>query len=130
MAHGDFLGDCTPGCIAPPTYLVKDPEPIKTPPVIIITTNPGAVKTPVSNDFTVQVSPNPTYTNFKVKVDTKSTEKIEIRIFDIAGKSISTVNNVRKGMVATVGDSYIGGTYFAEIKIGEVKKVVKLVKIN
>ncbi len=116
LAHGDFLGQCTPGCIAPPVYLVG-------------TGGAPVTQVPVM-PFDVKVSPNPTTGSFKLIVETNYTAKAQVRIVDALGRLVKVINDVAPNSTITFGNEFKGGNYFAEITQGKNRKVVQLVKLN
>jgi|GEM_PF-4555888 len=85
---------------------------------------------PELNNFDVTVSPNPSSTDFKLIVQSNSSKTISIRLFDISGRVISTINKIQRNETVTVGSSLTGGTYIAEVSQGSNSKIVKLIKIN
>jgi hypothetical protein len=103
-----------------------------------------AVTSPVANDpmlrdrkissnpesFKVTVAPNPSTTDFKIKVESNSNELINIRIIDAMGRVMGTITGVQKGSMVTLGGNYRGGSYFAEVVQGANHKTVKLIKLN
>lgn len=85
---------------------------------------------PQANSFDVRVSPNPSSTNFKLIVQSNSTEVITIRLMDVFGRVISIINKIQRNESVTVGNNLTGGTYFAEVTQGSNNKKIKLIKIN
>jgi hypothetical protein len=85
---------------------------------------------PAVNDFEIKVSPNPSNTDFKLTIQSNSTEAISIRLLDISGRVIKTINKIQKNESVLVGGSLTGGTYIAEVTQGSTSKKVKLIKIN
>jgi hypothetical protein len=120
LNHGDFLGNCTSNCIAPPVYLVMPPAEDS---IAVLAVDKDA-------PFKVNVSPNPTTHQFKMVVESESREPIQIRIYDVLGSRIDQLNNQNRNTVITLGDKYRGGTFFAEVLQGKNRKVVKLIKLN
>ncbi len=83
------------------------------------------------NEFKVNIFPNPSSTNFKLNIDSKSNEPVTIRILDMVGKEINVIQSSKtKSSVLQIGAALIAGTYFAEIKQGSNRQIVKLVKLN
>jgi hypothetical protein len=76
----------------------------------------------------VRVSPNPSPTDFKIRVSSSSNEAITIRLIDNYGKVISIHNKVQKDQTITIGKSLLAGNYFAEIIQGTSRKIIKLIK--
>ena len=114
---GDKLGKCTDvicGTSAPVTTFAE--------------TEMQAEKTVTA--FQVNVTPNPTADLFRIKIKGAGNEPIVIRIMDAAGKVYSTIANVTKGSVVTVGSGLKNGIYFAEVIQGRQRKMVRLIKFN
>ena len=79
----------------------------------------------------INIFPNPSSTNFKLNIDSKSNEPVTIRILDMVGKEINVIQSSKtKSSVLQIGAALIAGTYFAEIKQGSNRQIVKLVKLN
>ncbi len=84
-----------------------------------------------TEELKVNVFPNPSSTNFKLNIDSKSNERITIRILDMVGKEINVIQSYKtKSNTLQIGAALIAGTYFAEITQGNNKQIVKLVKLN
>ena len=81
----------------------------------------------IKNDISVKVFPNPTENHFNLVVETNSVLPIEIRIFDIAGKLLVTLQS-KPGESISVGDKLKNGVYIAEIIQENKRKIVKLIK--
>ena len=91
----------------------------------------GKINVPdvINPDFEVSVSPNPSATGFKLVVQSNSAEPITIRLQDISGRILGQVNKVQRNESVSVGNGFIGGTYFAEVIQGSKRKIIKLVKL-
>lgn len=110
LAHGDFLGNCTPNCVAPA-------QPRGT----IVET------APVSPDFfRVKVIPNPTDNYFTLDVEGGSSEKIIVLIYDALGRKVKNIENT-DGLIQ-FGEDLKAGVYMALIRQGNNTKTLKLVK--
>ena len=79
--------------------------------------------------FKVIVAPNPSTTNFKIRVESSSHTQITIRVIDAAGRVLATMTGVQNNQLVTLGGNYIGGSYFAEVIQGNNHKTVKLIKL-
>jgi hypothetical protein len=77
--------------------------------------------------ITVKVYPNPTEQEFSMIVSGNSKEKVNVRIFDITGKLIKSING-SVGQVIHFGENMSGGTYVAEVIQGMQRKTIKLIK--
>ena len=82
-----------------------------------------------SEMFKVTVAPNPSTTDFHIKVESNSNELIKIRVIDVLGRVITTIIRVQKNSLVILGGNYRGGSYFAEVIQGANHKTVKMVKL-
>lgn len=78
--------------------------------------------------FDVTVSRNPTTDYFLLGVKTEDPELLQLRITDINGRLVEKRDKVTSLTIA-VGSRFQTGVYFAEIKQGANRKVVKLIKL-
>jgi hypothetical protein len=85
---------------------------------------------PIAESFGVKVSPDPSATEFSIRVTGSSDELISVRILDLSGKVLETRTSISRGSTVTVGGNLISGTYFAEVIQGSNRQVVKLVKLR
>ena len=114
LAHGDFLGKCTPNCLPPPVTRTIIP----------------VVETEVSS-FDVQVMNNPSSPNvpFKVKVlSSNKAEAIQLRVMDVNGKIIETRDGIQYGQIFEIGKNYHAGLYFIQVVQGDQRKVKRILK--
>lgn len=83
-----------------------------------------------SNTQAMQVNlyPNPSKNSFKLQVKTNSHKRIFIKIIDLQGRVIETIQT-RRDEVVEFGEKYNAGIYFAEIKEGKQKQNLKLIKL-
>jgi YDG domain/HYR domain/MBG domain (YGX type)/Secretion system C-terminal sorting domain/Immunoglobulin I-set domain len=113
LGHGDFLGKCTPGCIAPATRPV------------------AAVIAPVfASELTVKVMPNPSPNYFNVAITGKNNTPVTVRVLDIYGRLMQLDQKIAANSTLRLGQKWTGGTYFVEVMQGEERKVVKVIKAN
>jgi hypothetical protein len=118
LDHGDFLGKCTPNCVAPAVNAA------------ISTTVPVALEVPVSA-LEVKVMNNPSVSNvpFRLKVvSNNEVDAIQMRVMDGTGKPIEYKSALRNGQTVEIGRTYVQGMYFVEVLQGNQRKMVKLVK--
>lgn len=73
------------------------------------------------------VTPNPAVQNFNLLVQSGSSERIEVRLFDISGKLITTMFAQRNGTLR-FGNELKPGVYFIQILQGQQHKTIKVVK--
>lgn len=74
--------------------------------------------------------PNPSASYFSIRINNGDNSPAEVRITDVYGKLIQVNNKVNAGSTLQVGQSWSKGVYFAEIRQGGKKSLVKLVKID
>ncbi len=73
------------------------------------------------------VTPNPTAQHFNLQVQSANNGKVEVRLFDISGKLISTMYTVGNSTMR-FGNELKPGVYFIEIIQGQQHKTIKVVK--
>jgi hypothetical protein len=77
----------------------------------------------------VQVFPNPSRNYFTINIATgNTTDKILIRVMDIAGRVLEVKNNLVGDQAVTIGNNLKAGLYFVEIRQGGDAKQFKLLK--
>ena len=111
LAHGDFLGNCTPNCVAP-LYnrgVVIEEELIPT------------------NMFQVKIIPNPTDYYFTLDVETGSNEKIVVMVYDVLGRILKHIEKSNLEIIR-FGEDMKAGVYLVKVIQGDNKKIIKLVK--
>jgi len=80
-----------------------------------------------TDEFQVIVSPNPSNTEFRINVTSDSADTISIFVYDILGRRIKSLKS-NHGQPITIGSNWNSGVYIAEIRQGNQKKTVKLIK--
>jgi hypothetical protein len=111
LAHGDFLGNCTPNCVAP-SYARG----------VAIDGEPG-----LTDIFRVKVIPNPTDSYFTLDAESGSNEKIVVVVYDVIGRIVKQIEK-HNGLLIKFGEDLKPGVYMAEIRRGIHKKTIKLLK--
>jgi len=102
------------------------------PPANILTRNPKAyipVLEPAIG-LEVQVYPNPSPSDFVVRVKSASKAPVMLRVIDMNGHVLKTESNVQPGADKRIGAGLAAGTYFIEVIQGSERKVMKVIKIN
>jgi hypothetical protein len=99
----------------------------------ITTTSPMARQSAreivVFNQLNLKAYPNPSENVFTLQVESDNLkDKISLRIFDMAGRTIQTFTNLAPGQTLKVGSNYKVGVYFIDMMQGDKHKQVKLVK--
>ncbi|MEO8763670.1 MAG: choice-of-anchor tandem repeat GloVer-containing protein [Ginsengibacter sp.] len=87
----------------------------------------GSIENDVDDFLDCKVSPNPSSQNFTMEIKSISNEKIEVSLSDIAGRLILKPVTV-KNNTFRFGDKLQPGVYFAEIRQGLHKRIIKVVK--
>jgi hypothetical protein len=118
LAHGDFLGNCTPNCVAPYTTSLGT-----------VANNAVAEVSP-SKDFNVKVFPNPSQDQFSLYLEGASNDKVHIVVYDAIGREVKKFEKEGGNIPVIFGRDLIGGAYFVEVRQGNNHKTVKLIKQN
>jgi hypothetical protein len=86
-----------------------------------------------TNDFdlsnkglSVQAYPNPSSSEFSLRIESNNNDSVNVRVFDITGKLVQTIKTTAGNV--KVGSNLNAGIYMAEIAQGNAKKTVKLIK--
>jgi hypothetical protein len=100
---------------------------------VVSTANPRLVElapTAVANNFDVKVYPNPSQSQFNVKLESSNMQdEISIVIYDLNGKPVETRQHLKAGQTLVLGGLYRPGVYMLEMIQGNQHKQMKLVKI-
>ncbi|NDP26352.1 MAG: HYR domain-containing protein, partial [Flavobacterium sp.] len=111
LAHGDFIGKCTTSCQG----LVSNAKEVETEEAI--------------NPFKVIVYPNPSHTQFTLKVDSNSNEKVEVIIYDMMARMIKRIEKSDTQTIPILfGEELPAGEYLTIVKQGKNMKSVNVVK--
>ncbi len=84
----------------------------------------------VISDLMVKVYPNPFTNQFQVKINSISDETVEVKVFDVLGQLIDAKAGLANQSDYTFGNNLIPGIYMVEIKQGDSKEVIRVVKSN
>jgi len=82
----------------------------------------------IEGELDVIAFPNPSATNFTLRVRSKSVDKIAMQVTDMYGRMIET-RNINTNTVIQFGDRYKPGTYVVRILQGKEHKEIKLIKL-
>jgi hypothetical protein len=82
---------------------------------------------PEPSPFDVKAYPNPSNYQFTIEVEGGSTEKVEVDVFDIQGRSIKHIESIDNQTIM-FGEELPTGTYIAIVNQGANRKTVKLIK--
>lgn len=91
---------------------------------------PAAVGRPagVTGPFNVIVGPNPSTHEFRIRVEGSSGEPVHVKVFDVSGKIIQVLSFSTPEVV--IGSLWLGGIYFVEVRQGNNRQIVKLLKMD
>lgn len=81
-----------------------------------------------SSDFQVSLAPNPSSDNFTLFIPSLSTEIFTIKVHDLNGRFISEFQSEYKESVS-LGSELSPGLYFIEVTQGDLKKVLRALKL-
>ena len=84
---------------------------------------------PPLNDFNLKALPNPSVYEFKLQVQSRSHEKMQLRVTDISGRTVEEVRYLSAGQTIRLGAAYQKGIYFVELSQGNNRQQIKLVKL-
>jgi hypothetical protein len=83
----------------------------------------------ISDKLAISAYPNPTENQFTLKIESDNLkDKISLRVFDMAGRTVQTFTNLVAGQTLKVGSNYKVGVYFIDMMQGDKHKQIKLVK--
>jgi hypothetical protein len=81
-------------------------------------------------EFSISAYPNPTSSQFSVKLaSSNTTDAISIIVYNVNGKAVETRTSLKAGQVIQIGGLYRPGVYILEMIQGKEHKQLKLVKI-
>jgi hypothetical protein len=81
----------------------------------------------VSEVFDAKLIPNPTDHHFTLIIESNSTEAIEVKLFDIAGRQIAIMRK-NMGEAISFGEDLKIGVYIAEVRQSDKRKTIKFIK--
>lgn len=114
-------------CTAPSTPLVSTSTANK---AVAMAENPKQAVVSEATALTVTVMPNPSATVFTLKLQSKNTAPVQLRITDASGRAVESKANLNANSTVQVGSNYLTGTYYAEFIQGNQRKVVQLIKVR
>jgi uncharacterized repeat protein (TIGR03803 family) len=115
-AYGSFLTEKGNYSAAPTTHL--------------ITTKSNVERTVRAEDdrFNVSAFPNPARGAYILRIQSRSSQHLQIRILDAVGRTVEIRSNVAASVPVFLGLGYRSGVYFAEVIQGSEKVTLKLIK--
>src|SRR5678815_786843 len=80
--------------------------------------------------FNVKVSPNPSQDQFSLYLEGANNDKVHIVVYDALGREVKKFEKEGGNIPVIFGRDLKGGAYFVEVRQGNNRKTVKLVKQN
>ena len=136
LAHGDFVGSCTPNCVGTiqtrtttVETVAEEKGPVEKTSIEKVSIKKVPVKKPPVSVgvFRVKVNPNPSDNYFTLNVETGSREKITVTIYDVLGRMVKHIENNDSQLIRFGGDLKTG-SYMAIVRQGINTTTVKLIK--
>ena len=81
-----------------------------------------------SSQLSLTALPNPTSTHFTIKVKSKKSEPVDLKVVDAIGRLIETKRKVSANGSVTIGDGYQFGVYYLQAVKGSERATLKLIK--
>ncbi|MCX6243103.1 MAG: T9SS type A sorting domain-containing protein [Bacteroidetes bacterium] len=81
----------------------------------------------MENNKMVTAYPNPSVSGFNLKINTGSSEEVRVRVYDMLGRLVKEMN-AQPDQIFTFGEDFDFGIYIAEVKQGDQKEVVRLIR--
>ena len=81
-----------------------------------------------SSQLSLTALPNPTSTHFTIKVKSKKSEPVDLKVLDAVGRLIETKRKVSANGSVTIGDRYQSGVYYLQAVQGSERATLKLIK--
>jgi len=81
----------------------------------------------VKEEFSVKVQPNPSTSNFAIKVKSTDNDKIMIQLLDVSGRILQS-QNINANETIQFGSELKPGVYILEVKQGKKRSVERLIK--
>ena len=97
---------------------------------MINATKEGAATSEAEEVLKVTVLPNPSTTYFTLKIVSRETAPVNLRVIDAGGRVVDAKSNIGANSTIQIGHGYSSGTYYAEMIQGGHRKVVQLVKLR
>ena len=82
----------------------------------------------VKDNFKINVLGNPSKSDFNLNFNSSSPESISLRIMDVKGKVVFNQTGIQPNSELKVGNDFSKGFYFVEVRQGNQRKEVKLIK--
>lgn len=109
LAHGDMLGACAPSSMRKASTATVSEE--------------------VSDKLDVRAYPNPSNQYFTLSLQGAAAgAAVQLRVVDASGRLVEQRNNLSGKQTIQVGELYQPGIYFIEIRSGQTKTTLKVIK--
>jgi hypothetical protein len=83
-----------------------------------------------NNNFYAEVFPNPYAGEFHIKIQSLSSEDINITVFDVSGKLIEERTALTSTSDIILGNAYAAGCYVVQVQQGQATKQLRVVKVE
>ncbi len=80
------------------------------------------------DEMKITVMPNPSSSYFTLKIESRFSDLINLRVMDASGRVIDAKTKIRPNSTIQVGYNYNSGVYYAEMIQDKRRKVVQLIK--
>ncbi|HEY0680204.1 MAG TPA: CHRD domain-containing protein [Chitinophagaceae bacterium] len=94
----------------------------------LITSNEAALEADVRSSL--EIFPNPSRSNFAIRIPGNTSEQINLRIIDVLGRTVESRNDVSANQVIRMGYKLRPGVYYLVMQEGKQVRQVKLIKSN
>ncbi len=92
--------------------------------------SPEKEVTTTEEDLKVTVLPNPSSSLFTLKIESRYSTPVNLRVMDSRGRVVDAKSQIGANSTIQIGQNYAGGTYYAELIQGGKRRVVQLVKLR
>jgi PKD repeat protein len=88
----------------------------------------GEIVTSPDGSFSVVTYPNPSTSNFRISVESESTEPVSVKIFDLTGKVMEKMDETAPDQEIIIGDDLGAGIYILKVQQGAKVQNVRIIK--
>jgi hypothetical protein len=74
--------------------------------------------------------PNPSNTSFNLAIKANRKGLISVKVIDISGSVVERHDKVPASTLFRVGQRLAAGLYFIEVRQGDQKKIIRVIKVN
>jgi hypothetical protein len=85
---------------------------------------------PAAQGLQLNALPNPSRGSFTLQLQGSTTEKMQVRVVDILGRTVQIFNNLSASQTLKIGADYKKGVYIVELVQGDSRTQTKLVKTD